>query len=228
MNSEILQQIREARAQRKPVALVTALDDGRQRVVSRDHDADDTLTPILEEAFRFDRSGVHRVPEGEFFVNIYNPPLRLLIIGAVHIAQALIAIAKGAGYDAVVIDPRGAFATAERFPDVAVHADWPDEVLPGVGIDARTAFVALTHDPKIDDPAIHAALRSKAFYVGALGSKRTHATRVARLKQAGFSDGEIARIHAPIGLDIGAQGPAEIAIAIMAQVTSVLRRGSGQ
>jgi xanthine dehydrogenase accessory factor len=228
MKADILEQIREARAQRKPVALVTALDDGRQRVVSRDHDADDTLTPILEEAFRFDRSGVHRVPEGEFFVNIYNPPLRLVIIGAVHIAQALIAIARGAGYDAVVIDPRGAFATAERFPDVAVHADWPDEVLPQVGLDARTAFVALTHDPKIDDPAIHAALRSKAFYIGALGSKRTHATRVARLKQAGFSDEEVARIHAPIGLDIGAQGPAEIAIAIMAQVTSVLRRGSGQ
>jgi xanthine dehydrogenase accessory factor len=228
MNSEVLQQIREARAQRKPVALVTALDDGRQRVVGRDHDADDVLAPVLEEAFRFDRSGVHRVPEGEFFVNIYNPPLRLVIIGAVHIAQALIVIAQSAGYDAVVIDPRGAFATAERFPDVTVHADWPDEVLPGVGVDARTAFVALTHDPKIDDPAIHAALRSKAFYIGALGSKKTHATRVARLKQAGFSDEEIGRIHAPIGIDIGAQGPAEIAIAIMAQITSVLRRGSTQ
>jgi xanthine dehydrogenase accessory factor len=228
MNSEVLQQIREARAQRKPVALVTALDDGRQRVVGRDHDADDVLAPVLEEAFRFDRSGVHRVPEGEFFVNIYNPPLRLVIIGAVHIAQALIVIAQSAGYDAVVIDPRGAFATAERFPDVTVHADWPDEVLPGVGVDARTAFVALTHDPKIDDPAIHAALRSRAFYIGALGSKKTHATRVARLKQAGFSDDEIGRIHAPIGIDIGAQGPAEIAIAIMAQITSALRRGSTQ
>jgi xanthine dehydrogenase accessory factor len=128
----------------------------------------------------------------------------------------------------VVIDPRGAFATAERFPDVNVHADWPDEVLPRVGLDARTAFVALTHDPKIDDPAIHAALRSKSFYIGALGSKKTHATRVARLKRAGFSDEEISHIHAPIGIDIGAQGPAEIAIAIMAQITGVLRRGSAQ
>lgn len=228
MNSEILQQIREARAQRKPVALVTGLDDGSQRVVARDHDADDTLTPILEEAFRFDRSGVHRVPEGEFFINIYNPLLRLVVIGAVHIAQALIAIARGTGYDVVVIDPRGAFATAERFPGVTLHAEWPDEVMPRVGLDERTAFVALTHDPKIDDPAIHAALHSTAFYIGALGSKRTHAARTGRLRQAGFSESDIGRIHAPIGLDIGAQGPAEIAISIMAQITSVLRHGDGQ
>jgi xanthine dehydrogenase accessory factor len=226
MKAEIFEQIMDARAQRKPVALVTALDGGKQRVVTRDHAADDTLAQILNEAFRFDRSGVHKIPEGEFFVHIYNPPLRLIVIGAVHIAQAVIPIAKTAGYDIVVIDPRGAFATGERFPDVTIHAEWPDEILPTLGLDQRSALLALTHDPKIDDPSLHFALKSKVFYIGALGSKKTQSSRRSRLTEGGFGEEDIARIHGPIGIDIGAQGASEIAISIMAEVTRVLRLGS--
>ncbi len=226
MKADIFAEIMNARAQRKPVALVTALDAGRQRVVARDHAADDILAQVLDEAFRFDRSGVHKIPEGEFFVHIYNPPLRLVIIGAVHIAQAVIPIAKGAGYDIVVVDPRGAFATDERFPDIARHDEWPDEVLPKIGLDQRSALLALTHDPKIDDPALHLALKSKIFYIGALGSKKTQEARKQRLMQAGFGEKDIARIHGPIGINIGAQGAPEIAISIMAELTRVLRTGS--
>jgi len=226
MTPEIFQQIMDARAQRKAVALVTALDSGKQRVVARDHAADDILAQVLDEAFRFDRSGVHRIPEGEFFVHIHNPPLRLIIIGAVHIAQALIPIARATGYDIVVIDPRGAFATGARFPDITLHGEWPDEILPGLGLDQRSAMVALTHDPKIDDPSLQLALKSKIFYIGALGSKKTQASRVQRLSVAGFSQTDIARIHGPIGIDIGAQGAPVIAIASMAELTRVLRLGS--
>ncbi|MGE3874937.1 MAG: XdhC family protein [Parvibaculaceae bacterium] len=226
MKADILEQIMDARAQRKPVALVTALDTGKQRVVARDHAADDILALVLDEAFRFDRSGVHKIPEGEFFVHIYNPPLRLVVIGAVHIAQAVIPIAKAAGYDVVVIDPRGAFATGERFPDIALHAEWPDEILPKLGLDQRSALLALTHDPKIDDPALHFALKSTVFYIGALGSKRTQGARKQRLSDAGFGEKDIARIHGPVGIDIGAQGAPEIAISIMAELTRVLRLGS--
>jgi xanthine dehydrogenase accessory factor len=226
MTPEIFQQVMDARAQRKAVALVTALDSGKQRVVARDHAADDILAQVLDEAFRFDRSGVHKIPEGEFFVHIHNPPLRLIIIGAVHIAQALIPIARATGYDIVVIDPRGAFATGARFPDITLHAEWPDEILPGLSLDQRSAMVALTHDPKIDDPSLQLALKSKIFYIGALGSKKTQASRAQRLSAAGFSKTDIARIHGPIGIDIGAQGAPEIAIAIMAELTRVLRLGS--
>jgi xanthine dehydrogenase accessory factor len=226
MKADIFAEIMNAHAQRKPVALVTALESGDQRVVARDHAADDILAQILDEAFRFDRSGVHKIPEGEFFVHIYNPPLRLVIIGAVHIAQAVIPIAKAAGYDIVVVDPRGAFATGERFPDIVLHAEWPDEILPQLSLDQRSALLALTHDPKIDDPALHLAFKSKVFYIGALGSKRTQATRKQRLMDAGFSETDIARIHGPIGIDIGAQGAPEIAISIMAELTRVLRLGS--
>jgi xanthine dehydrogenase accessory factor len=226
MNSDIFEQIMDARAQRKPVALVTALDSGKQRVVARDHAADDILAQVLDEAFRFDRSGVHKIPEGEFFVHIYNPPLRLVIIGAVHIAQSVIPIARAAGYDVVVIDPRGAFATGERFPDIALHAEWPDEILPRLGLDQRSAMLALTHDPKIDDPSLNFALKSKVFYIGALGSKKTQAARRQRLTEAGFGERDMARIHGPIGIDIGAQGAPEIAISIMAELTRVLRLGS--
>jgi len=226
MKADIFAEIMNARAMRKPVALVTALDSGGQRVVAREHAADDILAQVLDGAFRFDKSGVHKVPEGEFFVHIYNPPLRLVVIGAVHIAQSVIPIAKAAGYDIVVIDPRGAFATGERFPDIALHAEWPDEILPKLGLDQRSALLALTHDPKIDDPSLHIALESKVFYIGALGSKRTQATRKQRLTEAGFSETDLARIHGPIGIDIGAQGAPEIAIAIMAELTRVLRLGS--
>jgi xanthine dehydrogenase accessory factor len=226
MTPEILEKIVESRGLRKAVALVTELESGRQRVIARDHAADDTLAQILDEAFRTGESSVHKLPEGEFFVHVYNPRLRIVIVGAVHIAQALIPIARAAGYDVVVIDPRGAFATADRFPDIRLYSEWPDEIISKIGLDAQTALLALTHDPKIDDPALSAALKSKVFYVGALGSKRTQAKRSERLKASGFNDEQIARIRGPIGLDIGAKGPVEIAVAIMAEITRVLRLGS--
>ncbi|CAN5132118.1 XdhC family protein [soil metagenome] len=226
MKAEILEQIIEARSQRRAVALVTELETGEQRVVAREEAADDTLAAPLDEVFTSGVSAIHKLPEGEFFIHIYNPRLRLIIIGAVHIAQALIPIAAAAGYDIAVIDPRGAFATADRFPDVKLHTEWPDEIMPAIGLDGQTALLALTHDPKIDDPALHAALKSKAFYIGALGSKKTQASRAARLKASGFSDADLARIRGPIGLNIGAKGPVEIAIAIMAEIIQVLRKGS--
>lgn len=226
MKADIFAEIMKARAERRPVALVTALDTGQQRVVARDQAGEDILAQVLDQAFRFDRSGVHKVPEGEFFVHIYNPPLRLIVIGAVHIAQAVIPIAKAAGYDIVVVDPRGAFATGARFPDIALHAEWPDEILPKLGLDQRSAMLALTHDPKIDDPSLDIALKSKVFYIGALGSKKTQASRRQRLTEAGFGEADLARIHGPIGSDIGAQGAPEIAISIMAELTRVLRLGA--
>jgi xanthine dehydrogenase accessory factor len=149
-----------------------------------------------------------------------------VIIGAVHIAQSVIPMAQALGYDVTVIDPRGAFATGARFPGIALHAEWPDEVIPAIGLDARTAVIALTHDPKIDDPALAAALRSDVFYVGALGSRKTQGSRLARLGEAGFSEAELARIHGPIGLSIGARGAPEIAVSIMAEITRALRLGA--
>jgi xanthine dehydrogenase accessory factor len=224
MNRDLLERLLSARHDRRAVALVTDLETGAQRLVGEDDAPEDTLSAALAAAFRFDRSGVTETEEGEFFVNIYNPPLTMIIVGAVHIAQSLIPIARLAGYDVTVIDPRGAFASAERFPDVTLSVDWPDEALKSIGLDRRTAFVALTHDPKIDDPALTAALNGTCFYVGALGSKKTHAGRLERLEAAGVEPDALARIHAPIGLAIGARGPAEIAIAIMAEITRALRQ----
>ena len=221
MKRAILDQLLAARASRQAVALITVLASGAQRLVARAAARDDPLAAQLDEAFRFDQSGSH---DGQF-VNIHNPPLRLIIIGAVHIAQAVIPIARQLGYDITVIDPRGAFATGARFPDIALHAEWPDEVLAKIGLDARTAMMALTHDPKVDDPALNAALTSDAFYIGALGSRKTQGARVARLKDKGFSDAEIARIHGPIGVNIGAKGAPEIAVSIMAEMTRCLRLG---
>src|SRR5438477_7169728 len=199
MTPEVLEQIVESRSLRKAVALVTELESGKQRVIARDHAADDTLAQVLAEAFRTGKSGVHKLPEGEFFVPVYNPRLRLVLIGAVHIAQALIPIAMAAGYDVVVIDPRGAFATADRFPDIKLHTEWPDEVIPKIGLDHQTAILALTHDPKSDYPALSAALKSRAFYVGASGSKKTQAKRIEPLKPGGVDDDQISRIRRPIG-----------------------------
>jgi xanthine dehydrogenase accessory factor len=218
---ELLEQLLAARSNRQAVALITDLKTGAQRIVPRGQAAHDALSEKLDEAFRFDQSGSH---EGQF-INIHNPPLRLVIIGAVHIAQSVIPIAQQLGYDVTVIDPRGAFATGARFPGIALHAEWPDEVIPEIGLDPRTALIALTHDPKIDDPALHAALKSDVFYIGALGSKKTQASRAQRLKEAGFTDAQIARIHGPIGLGIGAKGAPEIAVSIMAEMTRALRLG---
>ncbi len=221
MKTDIFKALLAARKGRKAVAVVTRISDGTQRLVAQERLSDDPLANVLEEAFRFDQSGMH----DEDFVHIYNPPLNLVIIGAVHIAQSVIPMASLAGYDITVIDPRGAFATGARFPDVALHAEWPDEILPRFALDARTAMLALTHDPKIDDPALNLALKSKVFYIGALGSKKTQASRQERLKAMGFGDNDLARIHGPIGLAIGAKGAAEIAISILAEMTSCLRLG---
>ena len=171
--------------------------------------------------FRSDKSGV----DESLFVAVHNPPLRLVIVGAVHIAQALVGMARSCGYDPLMIDPREAFGSEARFAGEVISHDWPDEAMAAIGIDARTAVVTLTHDPKLDDPAIQTALRSDCFYLGCLGSTRTHAKRVARLEEAGFTAGEIAKIHAPVGLNIGAKSPAEIALSIMAEITQVLRQG---
>ena len=199
---------------------MTDLGSNAQRVVFRS-DADEAL----DKRFRFDQSGIEKSESGESFVAIHNPSLRLIIIGAVHIAQSIIPMAQAANYDVTVIDPRGAFATGARFPGVTLIEDWPQDVLPKLALDARTGFVALTHDPKIDDPALILALRSDVFYVGALGSKKTQASRAERLKASEFDDAKLARIHGPIGLKIGAVGAPEIAISIMAEMTQSLRLG---
>ena len=200
-----------ARAERRAVAYVVDTQTGARSITSEGHG----------DRFRMDRSGFEE--DGTTFVAIHNPPLRLIVVGAVHIAQALVPMARIAGYDPVLIDPRETFGSDARFPGETILNDWPDEAVAQLGLDARTALVLLTHDPKIDDPAIEAALRSRAFYIGALGSTRTHAKRVERLTGAGFSEAEIGLIHAPIGLDIGAAGPAEIAVSILAEMTAVLR-----
>ncbi len=203
-----------ARAARQPVAYVVDTATWARRLAGAGAFAD---------RFRADRSGFEE--DGATFVAVHNPPLRMMIVGAVHIAQALVPIARLAGYDPVIVDPRGAFAAAHRFPGEEIHEDFPDEVFPELGLDARTAVVTLSHDPKIDDPAIEAALGSEVFYLGCLGSTRTHAKRVERLEARGFGAAQIARIHAPVGLDIGARSPAEIAISVIAEVTQRLRQG---
>lgn len=222
MREDLLERLMAERKARRPVLLVTELETGAQRLVTPSLVAQDPLADALSEAFRTGKSGM--AGEGRVFLTVEVPPPRLLVIGAVHISQALAPMARLAGYDMVVIDPRTAFATPERFPDVPVIARWPEEAIPQTGIDAFTALIALTHDPKIDEPALTAGLRAGCFYVGALGSRRTHAKRLERLHGAGLSEDETARIHAPIGLDIGAVSPGEIAVAILAQVIGALRR----
>ncbi|KJS43810.1 MAG: XdhC/CoxI family protein [Roseovarius sp. BRH_c41] len=212
MPEDLLADLVLARDARIPVAYVTGRDG--QRLEREGHGA----------RFRMDRSGFEE--DGETFVAIHNPPLRLIIVGAVHIAQALVPMARIAGYDPLLIDPRESFASEARFPGEIVLHDWPDEGVRAFGLDARTALVLLTHDPKLDDPALIEALRSEVFYIGALGSIRTHAKRVARLQEVGFSEADISRIHGPIGLDIGAAGPSEIAVSILAEMTRVLRKGA--
>ncbi len=225
MQRDLLDQLLAAEAERRAVAVVTELSSGAQRLVGRDEMADDLLSAHLAEAFRFDKSGVVTTPSGEWFIQIHNPALDMVIIGAVHIAQSVIPIARLAGYRVSVIDPRGAFATEQRFEGVDLHVEWPDEVLKDWNLDERSALLALTHDPKIDDPALAAALNSPCFYIGALGSRKTQGLRRERLTAMGFDEAALSRIHGPIGLDIGARGAPEIAIAIMAEVTQALRLG---
>lgn len=205
-----------ARATGVAVALVTDLVTFDRQLVGAGEDA------AVDLRLRADRSGVD---EGRF-IAVHNPALRLIVVGAVHIAQGLMAMARACGYVPVLIDPRSSFGAAARFPGEVIMDDWPDEAMAALAPDARTAVVTLTHDPKLDDPALAAALRSQAFYIGCLGSRRTHAKRVERLVAQGFTGPEIARLHAPVGLDIGARNPAEIAVSIMAQITEVLRKAA--
>jgi xanthine dehydrogenase accessory factor len=224
MKLSLLTALNAERAARRAVIVVTDVASGEQRLVQAADVAHDPLKALLAEHLRSGKSGMEETAEGRVFLTVYVPAAQLIAIGAVHISQALAPIAKLLGYDVTIVDPRTAFATPERFPDVKVIAEWPDTALPPLGVDHYTAFVALTHDPKIDDPALLHALSRDCFYIGALGSRKTHARRIDRLKQQGFSEADLSRIHAPIGLDIGAVSPAEIAVAIMAQITERLRQ----
>jgi xanthine dehydrogenase accessory factor len=223
MKLDLLSTLNAERAARRAAIIVTDVASGKERLVKAADVAGDPLRTVLAERLRSGKSGMVDSPEGRVFLTVHVPAPQLVITGAVHISQTLAPIGKLLGYDVTIVDPRTAFASIERFPDVKVIAEWPDKALPPLGIDHYTAFVALTHDPKIDDPALMHALSRDCFYIGALGSKKTHARRVARLKEQGLSEADIGRIHAPIGLDIGAVSPAEIAVAIMAEITSRLR-----
>ena len=224
MKLDALHTLNVERSARRAVVLVTDVASGEQRLVKASDVSKNPLKEVLDKRLRMGKSGMEDTPQGRVFLTVYVPSPRLVITGAVHISQTLAPIGQLLGYDVTIVDPRTAFASIERFPDVKVIAEWPEVALPPLGIDRYTAFVALTHDPKIDDPALKHALARDCFYVGALGSKKTHARRVDRLKQAGLTDADISRIHAPIGLDIDAVSPAEIAVAIMGEITQVLRK----
>ena len=223
MKFELLQQLNRARTGRRAAILVTDTQSGEQRLIEAGEAAADPLAEALAARFRSGRSGM--AEDGVTFLTVHVPPPRLVMIGAVHISQALAPMARLAGFDPLVIDPRTAFATPERFAGVPVIAEWPDEALKEQPLDAYTALAALTHDPKIDDMPIRAALEANCFYVGALGSRKTHGKRVERLMAAGLSQELIKAIDAPIGTDIGAQSPAEIAVAVLAEIIAALRKG---
>ena len=206
-----------------PAIVITDTTNGEQRLVKARDIAGDPMRAELAKQLRMGKSGNVEVGGKKLFLNVYAPTAKLVIIGAVHISQALAPMARALGYDVTVVDPRTAFASAERFPDVPLIAEWPDVALPPLNVDHYTAFVAVTHDPKIDDPALLHAFARDCFYIGALGSRKTHAKRAERLRAQGASDADIARIHAPIGLDIGAVSPSEIAVSIMAEITAQLR-----
>jgi xanthine dehydrogenase accessory factor len=223
MRLDILHALNAERAARRAAIVVTDVATGAQRFVAAADVAADPLREVLEAHLRSGKSGMEETAQGRVFLTVHVPSARLIVTGAVHISQALAPVAQLLGYDVTIVDPRTAFASAERFPGVKVIAEWPDVALPPLGVDRYTAFVALTHDPKIDDPALAHALSRDCFYIGALGSKKTHARRLERLKAGGIPEAALARIHAPIGLAIGAVSPPEIAVAIMAEITASLR-----
>jgi xanthine dehydrogenase accessory factor len=231
---ELLERLVRARGEGRPVALVTDLVMGLQTLVFESvvHGGFGLEEPVLAAArdcLAADRSAVLEAgEEGRVFVHVFVPPPRLLVVGGVHIAQALVPMARLAGYQVTVIDPRRSFAAAERFPDTQVVAAWPDEALAAAGLDGRSAVVTLSHDPKLDDPALAAALRAPVFYIGALGSRRTHARRLERLRDLGVPEAELARVHGPVGLRIGAETPAEIAVSILAEIIAVRRGGAAR
>ena len=224
MRLDLLSALNAERAARRAAVVVTDLATNHQRLVrAADIDADPLAEP-LGAALRSGKSGTIQHEGAALFLSVQVPPVRLVVIGAVHVSQALAPMAKLAGFDVTIVDPRTAFATPERFPDVALLAEWPDAALARIGLDRFTGVAALTHDPKIDDPGLDAALRAECFYVGALGSRKTHAARVARLTAAGHGEEAIARIRAPIGLDIGAVSPAEIAVSVLGEIVGALRK----
>lgn len=223
MDFASLKKLNAARRERRAVILVTDLNEGSSRVVLEDETEPGELGESLAKAFRSGKSGTVEIDGRGLFLNVHVPPPRLVVIGAVHISQVLAPMAKLAGFDMEIIDPRTAFASSERFPHVPLHAEWPQDVLAKHPLDAFTGLAALTHDPKIDDPALKAALEADCFYIGALGSKKTHARRVERLTADGIPSSALTRIHAPIGLSIGASSPQEIAVAVLAQIIQALR-----
>jgi xanthine dehydrogenase accessory factor len=222
-----LDDLLEARRAKKAAALLRWLGDGRQLLYVDGDDETGLAAPVraaVQDALRRDRGVTIETDDGTLFVQPFNPPLRLIVVGAVHIAQALVPMASLSGYEVVVVDPRRAFANDRRFPEVTISQEWPDDALNELRPDARTAVVTLTHDPKLDDPALDVALRSNAFYIASLGSRRTHAARRERLGALGHGEAALERIHGPAGLDLGAVSPAEIAIAVLAEMTRVLRK----
>lgn len=223
MKAATLKQILADKAAKRTVVLATDLASGDERLIYPLEDGADPLKDDAATAARADKSGVVEAGGTTTFLHVFNPPLRLIIVGAVHIAQPLAKMAAMTGYDVTVVDPRAAFASEERFPGVTTITEWPDDAMKTLRPDARTAIVTLTHDPKIDDPALEVALKSDAFYIGSLGSKKTHNARLHRLGKAGFGEAETARINGPVGLAIGAKSPAEIAVAVLAQITEHLR-----
>ncbi len=230
MKAATLKALQEARAARKAVVLATRLSDGKEALVFANSasgelaEEQDVLT-YARTMLGGENSRSTGTSGGRVFLHVFSPPPRLIVVGAVHIAQALVPMASMAGYDVIVVDPRRAFSSDERFPGVTVSRDWPDEALAALKPDSGTAVVTLTHDPKLDDPALAAALKSDCVYIGALGSRKTHEKRLARLTELGFGAEDFARIHGPVGLSIGALSPAEIAISILAQITQVRRQG---
>jgi xanthine dehydrogenase accessory factor len=225
MKAKDLERLVAAKAERRAIALVTDLATNRQGLFENGKaepplDLSGAQRTAIEQALAANRSGEIEIEGRRLFVQARTPDPRLIIVGAVHITQALAPMAALAGYEVMVVDPRRAFATAERFPGLTLSHDWPDEALDEIKLDARSAVVTLTHDPKLDDPALDRALRSPAFYIGSLGSKKTHAARLERLSKAGFDEAALARIHGPAGLSIGAKSPAEIAVSVLAQLTA--------
>ncbi len=225
MKRSVLDEVLGCIEAKRPIVLATGLQSGEQRLLQPgEGDSDEEKTRVAT-ALRLDRPVSTDGEDGpRWFYQPFNPPLRMVLVGAVHIAQPLSVMATLAGYEVTIVDPRSVFAAAERFPGVTLSLDWPDEALESIGLDARSAVVTLTHDPKLDDPALNVALRSDAFFIGCLGSKKTHATRRKRLAKAGFTEAELDRMHGPVGLPIGSRSPAEIAVSIVAQVTEALRK----
>ena len=229
MKAETIAALQAARAERRAVTLATRLGDAAEALVYRDKaegplSGDAAIVAAARRAMEIGRSETVDVGGAKIFLNVYVPPARLIVVGAVHIAQSLAPMATMLDFDVTVVDPRGAWATTNRFPGVKVVQEWADEAFDKMGLDVSTAVVTLTHDPKLDDPALEAALKSDVFYVGALGSKRTHAKRKDRLREAGITDEQFARIHGPVGLNIGAKSPAEIAVSILGQIIEARAR----